>query len=239
MFQVTALKIAVRSTPKYASAFQIDELAFEEALADEVAYFNPRAKEYDINSVRSIYELRKGMSPRTLEKARAVLVTSNSGFARAAFQYGREIEESRVVSSVVTDFSVANIAWLKAPLGAPDLPAKEVLAYCFAAMQSSPQIWQEFVDEAEKLETSGDISAEDHQLLRFNLRARDEMMNLTLGDADALSPEVVRDVLGRVESAIRADDIQRLADEKVRHEKTHDQLVTVESEFEMVRKRLF
>ena len=237
--QLTALNIAVRRTPRYARAFQIDELAFEEALGDEVAYFNPRAKEYDINSVRSIYELRKGMSPRTLEKARAVLVTSNSGFARAAFRYGREIEESRVVSTVVTDFSVANIAWLKAPLGAPDLPAKEVLAYCFAAMQPSPQLWQKFVDEAEKLEASGDISAEDHQLLRFNLRARDEMMNLTLGDAAVLSPEVVRDVLGRVESSIRADDIQRLADEKVRHEKTHNQLVTVESEFEMVQKRLF
>lgn len=233
------LGITIRSTPKYEDVFQIDELAFEEALADEVAYYNPRAREYDINSVRSIYELRKGLSPRILERAHAVLVTSNSGFARAAYRYGRDIEESRAVSSVIADFSLANIAWLKAPLGAPDLPAKEVLAYCYAAMQPTPQLWQRFVDEADQLEKQGDISPEDHQVLRFDLRARDEMMNLTLGDEDALSPELVRTVLDRVEAEIRAGDIEKLDTEMQEHGKTRDRLNRVQEEFEDVQKSLF
>src|SRR5690606_8746221 len=106
--------------------------AFEGVLKDEVSYHNPRAKEDDINSVRSIYVLRSGTTPRNVEHAKAVLVTSNSGFAQAAFGYGKNHEESREVSSVITDFSLANMAWLKAPLGAPSLPMTEVIAFSYA-----------------------------------------------------------------------------------------------------------
>lgn len=54
------LGIRVENTPRYRPELQIDEVAFENVLEDEVSYYNPRAKEYDINSVRSIYVLRRG-----------------------------------------------------------------------------------------------------------------------------------------------------------------------------------
>lgn len=79
-------RFEVIRTPRYIADFQIDETAFERALDDEVSYFNTRAREYDINSVRSIYVLRSRTSPTSLERSKAVLVTSNAGFARAAFQ---------------------------------------------------------------------------------------------------------------------------------------------------------
>ena len=69
--------IEVLNTPKHIEDFQIDESTFEVALVDEVSYLNPRAREYDINSVRSIYVLRAGAAPMNLERSRAVLVTSN------------------------------------------------------------------------------------------------------------------------------------------------------------------
>ena len=50
--------IEVEDTPRYIEALQIDEAVFEQILEDEVSYYNPRAKEYDINSVRSIYAIR-------------------------------------------------------------------------------------------------------------------------------------------------------------------------------------
>ena len=57
-------RIEVLETPPYVSDVQIDEAAFEGALDDEVTYLNPRAREYDINSVRSVYVLRKGAEPK-------------------------------------------------------------------------------------------------------------------------------------------------------------------------------
>ena len=111
--------VEVESTPDYAKTFQIDETAFEEILEDEVSYYNPRAKEYDINSVRSIYVIRGAKLTSSVEKSHAIFVTSNNGFARAAWEYGQQFDASRNVSSVISDFTLANIAWLKAPIGAP------------------------------------------------------------------------------------------------------------------------
>ena len=105
-------RIDVLNTPRHIKDFQIDETAFETMLEDEVSYFNPRAREHDINSVRSIYVLRSGMSPSILERAKAALVTSNVAFSRAAFQYGQNHAASREVSSVITDFSLALRTWL-------------------------------------------------------------------------------------------------------------------------------
>ena len=61
-------RIEVRDTPRYIKDFQIDETAFENVLGHEVSYSNPRAKEHDINSVRSIYVLRASTSAAILER---------------------------------------------------------------------------------------------------------------------------------------------------------------------------
>ena len=172
-------KIGVIPTPHYNDEFQIDEAEFEQVLEDEVSYFNPRAKEYDVNSVRSIYDLRAGTAPITVERCKAVLVSSNVAFARAAFQYGQRHEESREVSSVITDFSLANIAWLKAPMGAPSLPTTEILAIAYAALQPSRELLEKYLTEIDRLENSGKITARDHQLLRSNTLAQEELMRLT------------------------------------------------------------
>ena len=127
---------------------------------------NPRALEYDVNSVRSIYALRHGKTPARLEDAGVILVTSNSALARATFEYGREHESSRAVSAVMTHFSLANVAWLKAPLKAPDLPELEVIAACYAALEPAPPLWNRYANEIDKLRALGGMSADDHQLLR-------------------------------------------------------------------------
>jgi hypothetical protein len=172
--------IEIARTPHYVREFEIDERAFEGALRDEVVYHNPRATIDDINSVRSIYVLRSGNSPRSIEHARAVLVTSNSDFAKAAFVYGKNYEESREVSSVITDFSLANMAWLKAPLGSPEIPITEVMAYAYAALQPSNSLLDKYFLEIEKLELAGAITERDHQMLRISSIAQDELMNLLI-----------------------------------------------------------
>lgn len=232
-------KIDVKDTPRYINDFQIDEKAFEQVLEDEVSYFNPRAKEYDINSVRSIYVLRARTSPSTVEKSKAVLVSSNSGFARAAFEYGQQHEESRDVSSVITDFSLANMAWLKAPMGAPSLPATEILAFSYAALQPSKELLSKYLAEIEKLERQGKITARDHQLLRSSTLAHVELMHLTMGDEDALTEETVTETLRRVSTEIKKEESEKLRTEQIAHLQTQKGLALARAEKKVVQERLY
>ena len=47
--------IEVEPTPGYTERIQIDEAVFEQVLSDKIPNYNPRTKECDVNSVRSIY----------------------------------------------------------------------------------------------------------------------------------------------------------------------------------------
>ncbi len=237
--RLESLQIKVKPTPAYIARFQIDETAFGEVLDDEVSYFNPRAREYDINSVRCVYVLRKGIAPLTLEKAGAVLVTSNSGFARAAFRYGEKYEESREVSPVITDFSLANMAWLKAPMGAPSLPAAEVLAFSYAAFDLPRPVLEKFLTETEKLEKQGRITARDHQLLRSSALAQEELMRLTLGEEDALTEQTITETLRRVTSEIKKEESEKYRAEQAAHRRTQEQLAEERAERKRIQERLF
>lgn len=231
--------IEVKCTPKYIANFQIDETAFAKVLEDEVSYFNSRAMDYDINSVRSIYALRVNSSPTIVEKCGAVLVSSNEGFARAAYEYGQRHEESREVSSVITDFSLANMAWLKAPMGAPSLPTSEILAFSYAALQPSKELLDKFLDEMNKLEKQGKITARDHQLLRSSTLAQEEMMSLTLGEETALTEKTVTETLRRVSEEIKKEESEKLTAEQIAHRKTQVELDAERVTKKQIQERFF
>lgn len=237
--KLAAADIRVVRTPRYVKDFQIDEKAFEGVLKDEVSYHNPRAKDDDINSVRSIYVLRLGTSPRNVEHAKAVLVTSNSGFAQAAFEYGKDHEESREVSSVITDFSLANMAWLKAPLGAPELPMTEVIAFSYAALQPSKGLLDKYLGEIDKLEKLGTITERDHQLLRSSASAQSELMNLTLGEEDALTEQTVTETLKRVTEELKKEESDKFQAEQSSHRQTQKQLAKERDKWKRVQKGLY
>lgn len=231
--------IEILKTPSYTESFQIDEKAFEQTLEDEVWYFNPRAKEYDINSVRSIYVQRANTTPSSLERAKAVLVTSNTPFARAAYEYGKQHEESREVSSVITDFSLANMAWLKAPMGAPSVPMTELLAYSYAALRPPKPLLDKYLTEIDRLQKQGKISERDHQLLRSSTIAQEELMRLTLGDDTALTEETVTETLRRVTGEIKKEESEKVQQEQESHKKTQEALAAVTAARETLQKRIY
>ena len=220
--------VSIVDTPRYIEKYQIDESIFEQVLESEVKYYyNPRAKEYDINSVRSIYVIRGEMSAPSLEQVRAVFVTSNAQFARAAWNYGQKYESSRDVSSVITDFSLANIAWLKAPMEAPNLPTAQLLAFSYAALQPSSELWGKLLQEIDKLEAEGTINERALQVLRSDSPlVHSELMHLTLGEDNALTGATPREIFDRVSAEIRKEESEKLAREQQAHEETQEALDT-------------
>jgi hypothetical protein len=223
--ELAVLKVDVEDTPQYIDDFQIDESAFEHVLKDEVTYFNnPKAIDYDINSVRSIYAIRGQKSAPSLEKSSAVLVTSNNAFARAAWSYGQQYESSRDVSVVITDFSLANLAWLKAPMAAPEIPRTQLLAFSYAALMPSGSLLEKFMSEIDRLESRGSISARDLQVLRSSPNVNSELMHLTLGENAALTGETIIQTLDRVSGEIRKEETAKIAREEEAHRLTLDSL---------------
>ncbi|MDD9803159.1 MAG: hypothetical protein OXU53_11505 [Deltaproteobacteria bacterium] len=218
--KLSEFRIKIADTPPYIEKFQIDETEFEKHLDDEISYYNARAKQFDINSLRSIYAIRENLSPVSLEKCKAVLVTSNAGFARAAWKYGQKHQLSPEVSGVITDFSLANLAWLKAPMGAIDIPETEIFAYAYGALSPSRDFLEKFMNEIDKLEKGGQITVRDHQLLRSSSFVSDDLMELTLGDETALTSETIFETLERVKEEILDEEGGKLDEEKKQHENT-------------------
>ena len=237
--KLSAADIEVLRTPAYVKNFQIDEKAFQGVLEDAVSYQNPRAQEYDINSVRSIYALRSGNAPRSIEHAKAILVSSNSGFAKAAFEYGKHYEELRQVSSVITDFSLANMAWLKSPLGAPALPMTEVIAFSYAAQQPSKQLLEKYIGEIDKLEKQEVITKSSHQLLRGSYLAQQELMNLTLGEDDEFTDRTVPELLDRVTAEIKKSENEKYQAEQAAHHQTQQRLAAEQAKNQRVQEQLY
>ena len=141
------LSIKIHKTPPYKIDYQISEEELKTEIEKELTYRNPEAIKFDINSIRSIYVLREGSVPKRLEDSKAVFVTQNSALAKAAYTLGQNHNSTREVSSTITDYSLANIAWLKAPLGAPELPTKELLAVCYAALEPSSELWHKYLNQ--------------------------------------------------------------------------------------------
>jgi len=204
--------------PGYSAKYQIDEAMLKAAVEKERIHYPERALDNDVNSIRSIFELRRNKHPYRLEDAIAVLVTNNPVLAKAAYNYGRQYESGREVSTVITDFSLANVAWLKAPLASPDLPRLELIAECYATMEPSPKLWGMYIEEIDRLRAQGNITAEDHDLLKLSLLARDQLMNLTLGTEAALSSGTVNQILERVKADLVKEIDVQLQEERKNHE---------------------
>ena len=212
-------------TPLYIPDFQIDEEELGNILDEKMrGYRTDMSRSHDINSVRSVYVVRGNIPARTLERAKAVLVTTNSGFAQAAWLYGKEHTASHHVSTVITDFSLANLAWLKTPMETEDIPITQILAYSYAALRPPDALWQKYIAEIDRLQEEGRISEDQHILLRSFELSNHELMHLTLGEDEALKDETITQAVQRVTERFTKQADEALEEEKDAHRATSESL---------------
>ncbi len=217
--------IVSEMTPLYNPEFQIDERLFSQILDNKnVSYRNEWARSYDINSVRSVYEVRRDRPARTLESSHAVFVTTNSGFAKAAWAYGQQHLASRHVSTVITDFSLANTAWLKTPVDSIDVPITQILAFSYAALRPPEELWRKYLTEIDKLQEEGTISHEQHVLLRSHELAGRDLVHLTLGEDAAIKQETLKQTVDRVTGKVTKEADEKLRTEQEEHKTTLEAL---------------
>ena len=188
--KLRSLNISTLAAPSYSESqykFQIDEEELREEIEGEVDYFNENALDHDVRVVRHVYALRKGHRASSIEDCRYVFLTTNSGLSRAAFRYARQSSSGWIFSSVVTDFHLSHLVWLKLPVAVSDQTEVEILASCYAAMKPSEAVWNRYLEEVDRLKAENKTTDIQHEALRFSVGASEELMEVTRGDVDGIN----------------------------------------------------
>lgn len=208
---IESLRIRVVDKPNFNDyQYVINEDNLGAILRDKVKYPREGALTRDVDSISSIYRIRKGQSYFGIEDSKAVFVTTNNTLARTINEFYYQDHDNSTVSPCITDFSLTNIVWLKTPTKAPNLPMKRVIADCYAAIQPDDALMSRWIREINKLNDRGVLTTEDYYFMRFSDEARKALVEYSLGDLDAVSEGTVPEILQRAKKIITEETEQRL-----------------------------
>lgn len=176
----------------------LDEGRLEETIQSRVRYLQDSTRRNDVLSLSAVHRMRQGTQSRTLERCKAVLVSSNTSLVHGA----RDFNTSSTFPLAITIEEVASILWLRSTALADDVPREIVRASAYAGMQPPPTLWKKYLVEIERLEGGGAISTDDAVILRATSIGRDAFMTETLGHEKALDADLPLTVLKRVKTSI-------------------------------------
>ena len=205
------LGIDVFDKPEFLQDYVVDEARFESLLLDTYSSNGRADKEKqrinDIDSVASVFRLRKGKPYAKIEECKAVFVTHNVALLKASHKMFREREHE--VTHCLTDFTVSNLLWLLRPDNLPDMPRKQIIADAYAATQPDSALWRKYVDKIENLKRRSEIEADDYYAFRYTQEARNSLMEITHGSREVLTDGTVREILEVVKSKFQKEQLDR------------------------------
>lgn len=203
------LRVKVVRKPLYDDKYVIDEAALEEQLGTAIPYRNLEARHRDVDSVAAIMRLRRGREFSLVEDCRALFVTTNGELVRVAREFFYAEALPGTIPPCMTDYAMTNLVWLKRPVRAPDLPRKRIVADCYAATQPGDSLWARYLEEIDKLNSKGEVCANDWYLLRHSLEAKHALMEVTKGEEGAFAQGTVPEILEIVRSQIVEEERKR------------------------------
>jgi len=194
----------------------LDEGKLEEKLRSELQYQNEAALYHDLQAIVATHRLRKGRAPNHIDSCGALFITMNRKLARICDRYFQEnvYMRSGVISPCMVDYDLTTLTWIKQPLSANDLPQKQIIADCYAAMQPPDELWQKYLDEIHQLEEEGEITPEEYYALRFSKEAQEVLSDMTRNNPTAYVEGTVQEVLERYNDAQKEELREKWEEEK-------------------------
>lgn len=192
------LNISIKPNVVREDKYQIDEEKLAAMLKKKPGYRHENTLQRDVDSISFVYQLRKGNQVNKIERCRSVLVTTNEKVIRTAYRFGQEESLDGLVPSVISAYALTNLAWLKAPLEKPDLPELEIMSFCYSSLVPSDSFWNSFLKELDRLESMGELAPLDCDLLRTDPKVYRELMDVTVGLEQNITPKTIDEVLNRV-----------------------------------------
>lgn len=192
---LSGLKIRIVDKPDFSNyAHVISETELGAALRDKIMYRREDALDHDVNSISAIMRIRKGFRTNSIEECKALFVTNNESLVAAVCDFLKQSIRGEV-PACFQDSVLTCLLWLKKPLKAPDLPIKRIIADCYAATQPDERLWKAYLLNIEKQRSSGQVSDDDYLRLRYDLEAKQILMERTLGEEQAFAHGTVAEIL--------------------------------------------
>lgn len=174
----------------------LDEKCIEVDLQQAVNYRQRGPLINDVKSIIGTHMLKEGVFSTSIERARAVFISWNGQVVRVA---NARMSKEEFPAAIAPD-ALASILWVTQPAVADAVPRSLVLASAFAGMQPPPTLWRRYVEEIERLESSGKMSIDEAVVLRSTSVGWNAFMEETLGEEGPLaSPDFPLVVLKSVE----------------------------------------
>ena len=163
-----------------------------------VLSINPRYKlstlADDIQAINAVSRIRDGKKYDYIECCKAVFVTSNSVLVSATKSYLEKNSFDPGFPIAITDEDLCIIAWLKNFQRNNNLPKMRLLENVMAAITPTPELMDAYFSHLDNLENHGIINDDEATLLRIDLYARRELMELTHGNPNAVNQDVIETI---------------------------------------------
>jgi hypothetical protein len=142
----------------------------------------------DIQSIASIYRLRRDHLPRRISETEHVFLTPNHSLARASRMYEcKYISDSFFIPAAITDIFLGTIIWLEAPQALEKLSRLQLIADIQSLLEPRESLLRRFAQAIQDLADRGQITADEFLILRTSQVARSMLQEITLGDPENFS----------------------------------------------------
>ena len=210
------LRIYEKERPKQTNELGLDENRLRECLKAEMPNQTDEALFHDLDCLTAIHRLRKGHISSQIEACRYLFISPTTAVAKASSVFFNEHYGQASVPLCINDHTIATLAWVKQPELDNGLQRSRLIATAFAALQPSPKLWKQYLDEVERLKGTGRISSDDYHLLRFSTVARSALVEATRGEWSAFAEGTIAEVIERAHAEIRRETEDMLQDETER-----------------------
>lgn len=205
--------------PNLKQEYQIDREAFKRQLLEYYKsdgwQFEQEEKqntiERDINSIEAIYKLRDGIVPRSLNDAKHVLVTTNSGLAYVSVLF-EKIEMKRgffTIPTALTDIFIGTFIWAQEPAKiVEDFNRSKLITYTNAVIAPKPNLLRKFTHEVElaKRNEVNPIDEKSATMMLDSELSRSLLADKTLGDPDRITAQTPYEILEELKHLLVRDE---------------------------------
>ncbi|MBO2537636.1 hypothetical protein [Rummeliibacillus suwonensis] len=177
------LKIKVVDKPNFDEyRYNIGESEWHEYLKNNIKYGNEDSIQKDVDSISSIFRLRRGNLSTTVETCKALFVTTNNKLNYTVKTKFSKEYSADYVPPVMSDYILTTLQWIKNPQVSPDLPKKQIIADCLAALTPDEKFISKFRDKLNSLLEDNKITEEDYAMLIASNETRTILLEKTQGD---------------------------------------------------------
>lgn len=202
------------------SAGLLDDKRIKEILLSIKPNYNQTALSDDLTAINTVSRIRKGRKYSYIEKCKAVFVTSNSILVSATKEYLKESLYDFGFPIAITGEDLCVMAWLKDFEQSNTLPQMRLLENVLAAITPSKELMESYFTHLDDLERQGIIKDDEAALLRVDIFAKHELMDLTFGERSNLNGNVI----DKIRHKIREESIQQGRADATRQFETENQL---------------